>query len=161
MKGFVLILVLVLLNGCNNSNNYKYLSDNNNSLDVIPVPIVKENNDIGFFLAYNNQIYQTIYIKDLYDEEIDYHTFLIRLLKGEINLDNFLNNYNVEIIVHDSTIAKNIAYNDYLIKKGNCFNFKNDIPLSKQYNIIRILFNNSYQITFNDYSGEYCFKKVE
>jgi len=147
---------------CNNGDcHLKYLAENTDSMDILVIPVIEKGIKYGFFIGFNNQIYQTIYLKKYPNREIDYKCFLVKLLEGDIYLNDFLTDYNIEIVDYDSAIINDFAFNAYLIKRDEYYYFKENLPLKKQYNIIKILFDNSYQVIFNDYSGEYYFKKYK
>ncbi len=163
MKKYVFItFIMLFIISCNEENNCaNYLANNKNSMDVLAIPVIKDGIECGFFIGYNSQIYETIYLEKYPNKQIDYKSFLIKLFNKEILLDEFLSDYNVEIINYDSTIVNGFIFSDYLIKKDEYYYLKDTMPLSKQYNIIKILFDKSYQIIFNDYAGEYSFKKCK
>jgi hypothetical protein len=161
-KNSVFYVIIILVVSCNSENKcLSYLADHKQSMDILAIPVVKSGVDYGFFIGSNNQVYQTIYLIKYPEGEMDYGTFLLKLIRKEIVLDDILAAYNIEIIKYDQVIIKEFEINHYLFEKDGYYYFKDNISLSKQYNIVKILFDKSYQVNFNDYSGEYYFKKCE
>jgi len=162
MKYFTILLFVFFIACSTKKHNQciEYLVSNNQSMNVVAIPFFKDGANTGFFMSYNKQIYQVLYLNDYYNLGVKYNDFLISLLKGEVELDSFIYEYDIEIIKYDYNLINSFILDEYLIMKDGYYYIKNNITTPEKYNIVKLMFDECFQVYFDDYSGEYFFKKI-
>lgn len=161
------IILLFSINGYSQPNN-EFISKLGSSVRdfqvLMVIPVIDSNRVIDVCLS-NTDLYNYVYKKYYSGNNKTFNEFLTSILTNSIKvpIDKLDSVLYVRIDQHSCIEVEYIELgleflkNKYFFDKGNRLELRNELCNEEAYNLIRIMFNNSYYIIEGEYQGVLVF----
>lgn len=169
-KGLFLIIITLFLQDCGIQQDKQYLSNISKKykdFDLLLIIPVNNGDKTIYVCISNTELFKNVFSTHYNSEYNDFSDFIQSVINRKKSIEfNELKDFPYKIINPKAAVfdyykekGLNGLIGSYLNKKGNRFSSVGSINEDDKYGLIKIMFENHYYISWNDYRACFVFTK--